>query len=258
MENLPDLIYFKDTASHFTRINRAEARVLGVENPQDAVGKTDFDYFTLEHAQDAFQDERRIVETGQPLIDKLEKIQYADGTFRWVISTKVPIKDEKGEVVGLVGVSRDVNERVQAEARIQRLLEQQLAVHQLAIAMGNTLDLDAIYQTIYDHISDLMDVSAFLISFYDRDQNMIHAEFMMHNEAPFDVRKLPPIPLAKAGQGNQSRVIHTGEPLYIPDWRKSRQGGVRSTLSWTRVAWRRERRPRPSGSRAPIQPSWRH
>jgi len=223
MENLPDLIYFKDTASRFTRINHAQARVLGLEDPQAAIGKTDFDYFTLEHAEEAFQDERRIIETGEPLINKLEKIQCVDGVFRWVTATKVPLKDEDGEVIGIVGVSHEITERVQIESRIQRLLEQQLAVHQLAIAMGNTLDLNAIYEIIYHRIADLMEVSAFMISFYDRAQNMIHAEFVMRNGAPFDVREVPPIPLAKSGQGNQSRVIRAGEPLYIADWQASRR-----------------------------------
>ena len=232
MENLPDTIYFKDTASRFTRVNHAQARVLGLEDPQEANGKTDFDYFTFEHAEEAFQDEQRIVETGQPLIDKLEKVKYTDGSFRWMTATKVPLKDENDEVIGIVGVSHDINERVQAESRIQRLLEQQLAVHQLAIAMGNTLDLNAIYETIYHHIADLMEVSAFMISFYDRAQNMIHAEFVMHNEEPFDVRELPPIPLAKDGQGGQSRVIRAGEPLYIADWRGARRGdGTEYTIT---------------------------
>ncbi|MFP4395295.1 MAG: PAS domain S-box protein [Anaerolineales bacterium] len=232
MENLPDTIYFKDTASRFTRVNHAQARVLGLEDPQEAIGKTDFDYFTVEHAEEAFQDERRIIETGVPLINKLEKIQCADGVFRWVTATKVPLKDENGEVIGIVGVSRDINERVQAESRIQRLLEQQLAVHQLAIAMGNTLDLAVIYETIYHHIADLMEISAVMISFYDREQNLIHAEFVMHNEEPFDVRELPPIPLAKPGQGSQSRVIHTGEPLYVADWRGARrEDGTEYTIT---------------------------
>ncbi len=232
MENLPDTIYFKDTSARFTRINPAQARVLGVDNPDDAVGKTDFDFFASSHAENAFQDDQRILETGEPLIDKVEKVRFADGQALWMTATKVPIKDENGEVIGLVGVSRDIDERVQAEARIQRLLEQQLTVHQLAIAMGNTLDLAVIYETIYHHIVDLMDVSSFLISFYDRAQNIIQAEFVMHNAELFDVHELPPIPLAKAGQGGQSRVIHTGEPLYIADWRASRrESGTEYTIT---------------------------
>ena len=119
MDNIPDLIYFKDVDSRFTRINRAEASVLGLQDAEKAVGKTDFDYFTPEHAHDAFNDEQKIVKTGQPLIGKVEKIRRADGQFRWVTATKVPIKDLSGRVIGLVGISRDITEMKQIEEQME-------------------------------------------------------------------------------------------------------------------------------------------
>jgi len=91
MDNIPDTIYFKDINSRFTRINRAQAKTLGIKNPREAVGKTDFDFFTLEHAQGYFNDEQEIIKTGQPLVSKVEKIGRSDGQFRWITSTKVPI-----------------------------------------------------------------------------------------------------------------------------------------------------------------------
>ena len=103
MDSIPDTIYFKDAASRFMRINKAQARVLGVD-PEEAIGKTDFDFFTEEHARDAYADEQGIVESGQLLIDKIEKIRRADGQFRWVSATKVPTKDKEGRVTGIVGI----------------------------------------------------------------------------------------------------------------------------------------------------------
>jgi len=81
MDNIPDTIYFKDTASRFTRVNKAQAQVLGVSDPKEAIGKTDFDFFTPEHAQEAYEDEQEIVKSGQPLIGKVERIRRADGQF---------------------------------------------------------------------------------------------------------------------------------------------------------------------------------
>jgi PAS domain S-box-containing protein len=123
MDNMPDTIYFKDAQSRFTRVNRAQGEVLGLKSPEQAVGKTDFDFFTAEHAQTALADERRILDSGQGLISKSERIRRADGQFRWVTATKVPLRDDRGTVVGLVGISRDVTEHEKAEHLLHTLLD---------------------------------------------------------------------------------------------------------------------------------------
>ena len=123
MNSSPDRIYFKDAASRFTRINEAQARVLGVSEPAEALGKTDFDFFTPEHARDAFADEQLIIERGTPVIGKLEQIRQADGISRWVTATKAPIRDEAGRVIGTFGISRDVNEEKQLEDQLHHVKE---------------------------------------------------------------------------------------------------------------------------------------
>ena len=120
MDNIPDTIYFKDPQSRFTRVNRAQAGLLGLQSPDQAIGRTDFDFFEPEHAQTAFADEQRILRSGQALIGKIERIRRADGEFRWVTATKVPVHDARGNVTGLVGISRDVTERVLAEQEAAR------------------------------------------------------------------------------------------------------------------------------------------
>ncbi len=124
LDNIPDTIYFKDTQSRFTRINQAQADTLGIADPAEAIGKTDFDFFTPEHAQDAYHDEQNIIRTGRPVLGKVEKIRQASGKFIWVSATKVPIFDKEGNVSGIVGVSRDIHERKLAEDERKRLLAQ--------------------------------------------------------------------------------------------------------------------------------------
>ncbi|HSL31274.1 MAG TPA: PAS domain S-box protein [Anaerolineales bacterium] len=121
MDSIPDTIYFKDTLSRFTRVNKAQTFVLGISDPGEAIGKTDLDFQPLELAKAFYAEEQEIVETGQPLIDRIEFNPTADGRPRWFSATKVPIRDADGHVTGIVGISRDITQRRLAEEEIRRL-----------------------------------------------------------------------------------------------------------------------------------------
>ena len=119
MDNVPDAIYFKNLDSRFTRVNRYAAARFGVASPALAVGRTDFDFFTSEHAQQALSDEQEIIRSGQPLVNVEEKETLPDGKVRWVSTTKLPLRDRKGEIVGTFGISRDITDRKKAEEQLQ-------------------------------------------------------------------------------------------------------------------------------------------
>ncbi|HUS04676.1 MAG TPA: response regulator [Bryobacteraceae bacterium] len=108
MNNIPDRIYFKDVESRFTRINRAQARYLGLQDPSESLGHTDSDYLDPEYARSTRADELSIVKTGEPLLDKMEESGKADGGTCWFSTSKVPMRSAGGEVTGIVGVSRDM------------------------------------------------------------------------------------------------------------------------------------------------------
>jgi two-component system sensor histidine kinase/response regulator len=111
MDNLPHSIYFKDAHSHFIRINKGLANYFGLSDAAEALGKTDYDFFTVEHASEAKADEERVMQTNQPLLDKEEKETWPDGSETWVTTTKLPLYNEQGEIVGTFGISRDITER---------------------------------------------------------------------------------------------------------------------------------------------------
>ena len=108
MDTSPDRIYFKDLQSRFVRNNAAHARSLGAASPDDCVGKTDFDFFSREHAERAFADEQEIICTGRPIIAKVERLTMRDGAKGWASSTKMPWRDSNGQIVGTFGLTRDI------------------------------------------------------------------------------------------------------------------------------------------------------
>jgi PAS domain S-box-containing protein len=130
MDNIPDTIYFKDAASRFTRINRAQARVLGVDDPAEAIGKTDFD-FQGNLARTFYLEERQLLYDRRALIDRIEYNPTPDGQPRWFSATKVPVLDPHGAPLGLVGISRDVTERKRTEAALAAARDEALSASRL-------------------------------------------------------------------------------------------------------------------------------
>jgi len=127
IDNLPDLIYVKDTASRFLVANIAEARLMGAATPEELLGKSDADYFPAELADKYRADEQAILQSGQPLLNYEEPTVDLDGNPKWLINSKVPLRDRQGKVVGLVGMGRDITERKQAEAERERLAQENQA-----------------------------------------------------------------------------------------------------------------------------------
>ncbi len=137
LEHIPDNIFFKDRESRFIRISQAMARYCGLAKTSDAIGKTDSDIFSSEHAGEAFADEQEIVRTGKPLLEKEEKETWPDGHETWVMTTKVPIKNRSGEIVGTMGISHNITDRKQAEMRVRYMTR-----HDLLTGLPNRAHLE--------------------------------------------------------------------------------------------------------------------
>ena len=150
-DNLPDAIYFKDRESRFVRLSRSKVersrqvllKRFRATNPsfdtqtlpvyltdtdkcgEYLIGKTDFDVYEEARARMSYTDEQEIINTGQPLIGKLEKTWQADGKSAWFLTSKLPWRDKTGNIVGTFGVSRDITALKEAEAKLE-VVHQQL------------------------------------------------------------------------------------------------------------------------------------
>jgi two-component system sensor histidine kinase/response regulator len=112
IDNIPDTIYFKDLESKFTRVNKAQATLLGFKNPDDLIGKSDFDFF--KHAQEAYDIEQEIIRTRVPVINQIQRIE-SEGTTKFFSDTKIPLIDPDNKCVGTVGITRDITSIKTAE-----------------------------------------------------------------------------------------------------------------------------------------------
>jgi len=147
LAQVTDTIYFKDTQSRFVLINQAQAKVLGLNNPSEAVGKTDFDFFDNEGAHQAFEDEQEIIRTGKPVLDKVEIMLSPDGKKHWFSATKVANRDYSGKIVGIIGVSRDITERKNGELML--IKHQQLLSETQRIAKLGSWEYDLESESIF-------------------------------------------------------------------------------------------------------------
>jgi PAS domain S-box-containing protein len=115
MEGIPDAIFFKDLDRRYMHLNDAERQVLAVASEEDVIGRTADHFISPERARRRREVEERVLATGQPAVDCIEKMVAADGACRWVSATEAPIRDHHGTIVGLVGIARDITERKRQE-----------------------------------------------------------------------------------------------------------------------------------------------
>jgi len=161
LKHVPDSVYFKDLASRFIRASDALACKTGLPSADEFVGKTDFDFFTEEHARQAFDDEQRIIATGEGVAGLEEKETWNDGRVTWVETCKLPLRDPRGRIIGTFGISRDITERKKAEENLQTTQKELLAASRLAgmaeIATGVLHNLGNALTSVTTSVSVLAD-----------------------------------------------------------------------------------------------------
>jgi len=123
LEYAPDFVYFKDAESRFIRLSRGLANYYGLGDPSEAIGKSDFDFYDAQQANQYRADEQEVMRTGTPVVDKEEEQLWPDWRLTWLWTSKVPLYSAEGEVIGTFGISRDITHRKQIEVQLQAAKE---------------------------------------------------------------------------------------------------------------------------------------
>ena len=119
MDYLPDCIYAKDIEGRKVMANPADVKNLGCATEADALGKTDYDFFPKEIAEQFIAAEQKVLTEGTPLFNHEEMIVYANGEKRWLLTSKIPWRDPSGKIIGLIGIGRDIQDQKVAEMKLQ-------------------------------------------------------------------------------------------------------------------------------------------
>lgn len=151
IDNIPDRIYAMDTQGRKTLSNTADWMASGGKAMEDVIGKTDFDTYPPELAEEFWQLDKAVLDSGQPIINHEEPGLDADGNRVSILTTKVPLRDSEGKVIGLVGIGRDITERKQAEEKLQlsdQILQRVSALVLVADPQGNIVYVSPAAKTI--------------------------------------------------------------------------------------------------------------
>ncbi len=119
IDNIPDQVYLKDADSRFVSVNPVTARFFGASSSDEIAGKSDFDFFPHDLAAQFLAEEQALLRRNQPCINREASITGADGQTRWVITSKVPMRNRQGHITGLLGINRDITEIKRAEYEIK-------------------------------------------------------------------------------------------------------------------------------------------
>lgn len=201
MNYFPESIYFKDEFSRFIRVNKATLEKFNLKNFNEIIGKTDFELFENEHATLARDDEVSLLEGEKDFVRVIEKETYKDQKIKWVLTTKIPLKDNEEKRFGTVGISRDITEIRKSELLLEALFK-------ISSSVTKVENLNELFSEIHSIVKTLMKADNFFIALYDEENNMISFPYFLDKyDEPPKQRKLK--------RGLTEYILRIKEPMLI-------------------------------------------
>ena len=239
---IPAFIYAKDAHSRFTACNKLVANRMGV-TPEEALGKSDFDFFPREMAEKFFADEQALLQSGEPLIDCEELVfDKLSGTNRVILTSKVPLHDAHGKVSGIVGTGFDITERKDAEARIASS-DRLESIGRLAAGVAH--EINTPIQYLNDSVSFIREGVGDLLAYIDK----LHAAMPQgpdvrpegHDDVEYLREELPPA-LSRVAEGltRIAEIVRSMKHFSHADQREMSQVDLNASIESTLVIARSE------------------
>jgi PAS domain S-box-containing protein len=210
---LPTLVYAKDTACRKFLSNRVDLEYTGASAEAEVLGKTDFDFYPEDMAAQFYARDRAIIETGQPVIDYEHSIVTADGRWRWLLTSKVPLRDSAGQVIGLVGVGRDITERKQAEEALKRRATQMELINDIGSEIAAVAELDSVLERAAHLVQENFGYHHVALFTLDHERG----ELVMRARSGGFAHLFPPQHRIRLGEGMVGWVAAHGETLLAND-----------------------------------------
>ncbi|HEY2980517.1 MAG TPA: PAS domain S-box protein [Anaerolineales bacterium] len=201
---IPDRIYVKDSESRFVLKNRADLNAMGASTPEEVIGKSDFDFYPRELAAQYLADEQAMLAAGESLIDHEEPGRDAEGHPRWILTTKVPVRDAQGRITGLVGIGRDITDRKLHESELE-------AVVTVSSALRRAAKRAEMPPIILDQLFELLKIDAAALATRDPVTGDTLIEWARGAWSGGSGRRIPP------GEGISGQVISSGQPYLNND-----------------------------------------
>ncbi len=238
LDNSPDYIFFKDRQSRYIKTNQSHAdSLLALTGPTDVIGKSDFDFFPKGDAQRFYDEEQKMMETGIAIIAREWEVPHAgSGKIMWLSEHKLPIRDEMGQVVGLLGIGRDITAQKLAELAEEKRSAQLKAAADVGYAASRILDPRELIQESVDLIGELFD--RYFVGLYLIEKNPLTGEQLAYLRAATgdvgqqmlrDAHRLP-----VGGQSLVGKCAKSGEAYIAQDVSKESSHFANELLPLTR------------------------
>jgi PAS domain S-box-containing protein len=237
LDNSPDVIYFKDRQSRFVHYSKSFAALFNLENTDSLKGKTDADFFTEAHASEARRDEQEIMRTGAPMVGKLEREEHHDGRLTWALTSKMPWRNEDGQIIGIFGISKNVTALKEAE---QKLARERELLRSLLDNVPDCIyfkDLESRFVRVSKSKTKKTVLRSPKLRAVATDENGDSDAELLIGLTDFDVF---PEELARRAYEDEQKIIRTGKPIIDKLEKQNHLDGSTTWALVTKMPWRDE------------------
>ncbi|MBN1116966.1 MAG: PAS domain-containing sensor histidine kinase [Bacteroidales bacterium] len=256
IDSLPESIFIKDTESRFVTVNKAVLENRNLNSLLDIEGKTDFEFYDRESAQEFFNDEKNIFKTGQAIFNKEEVRKLKDGSEKIKSITKVPYFDDQGRTLGIVGISKDITKLKEIQKNLQKKSDDLMEANKLLEDRAEEIEKQKewlaeqneniekermLLRTLIDNMPDhiyIKDINSRFLTVNKKLMTTMHLNTIDEVIGKTDFELAPTMEAAKAYFADEQEIIKTGRPIINKEEIGFDESGREKVISTTKVPYK--------------------